>query len=92
MDWGFILFNAAVAMAFCTSIADHTYAGLYERVHKPTRTLLLVLFVLTEGYVALDGKPIFFLYVSLNIFGLYMLWLHKKIHKPKKEVVEIHHE
>lgn len=75
------VFNALVVWAFATSLADHTYVGVYERVHKPVRTTLLLLFIATESWVALDGKPMFFLYVLLNFYGLFMLYVHKHLRK-----------
>lgn len=74
-----ILFNVLVGMAFLTSLVDHWWIGTHDKVNKPVRAFLLGCFIATESWVALDGKPAMFLYVSLNFFGLYMLFLHKKV-------------
>jgi hypothetical protein len=72
------LFNVLVGMAFISSIADHWFVGRGV-IHRPNRALLLGLFIATESAVALDGKPAMWLYVTLNFWGLYSLFLHQKV-------------
>lgn len=74
-----VLFSVIVAMAFCASLIDHYWVGQHNTVNKPVRAFLLGCFIITETWIALDGKPAMLLYVSLNFFGLYMLFIHKKI-------------
>lgn len=70
------LFNVLVAGAFLAALGDHYFAG-QGRIVKPLRALLLGLFIATESAVALDGRPLYFLYVLLNVWGLYFLFMHR---------------
>jgi hypothetical protein len=73
-----ILFSVLVLFAFLASMADHYVVG-QGRINKPLRAFLLGCFIVTESWIALDGKPVVFLYVALNFWGLYWLFLHQKI-------------
>lgn len=73
------LFNLFIILAFFTSLLDHWWVGTHERINRPLRAFLLGCFIATESWVALEGRPMFFLYVALNFFGLYMLFAHKKV-------------
>lgn len=79
------LFSAIVGMSFFAALVDHYFIGIRESTgrtpdgFKINRTFLLGCFIVSETWVALDGKPVFFLYVSLNLWGLYFLHLHKYV-------------
>ena len=73
------LFSVLVGMAFVAALIDHYWVGAHGTIHRPVRAFLLGCFIATETWVALDGKPAMFLYVSLNFFGLWMLFAHKRV-------------
>ena len=72
-----ILFNVLVAMAFCTSMLDHYIAGK-GYVKRSVRALLLGLYVATEARIAYRFAPAMWLYVFLNVWGLYWLFIGRR--------------
>jgi hypothetical protein len=72
-----ILFNIFIVFAFASSIADHYFVGRGYIV-APLRAFLLGCFVFTEGYLAVTAQPAMWLYVTLNLWGLTMLYTGRK--------------
>jgi hypothetical protein len=72
-----ILFNLFVVLAFLAALADHYYYG-QGYIKKPLRAFLLGCFLFTESYLAVTN-PALWLYVSLNIWGLFNLYAGRKV-------------
>ena len=66
-----IVFDAIVALTFCFQVYNYWKLGRDEVNHY---TWLIVLggYVVTETMVSLE-HPVYFLYVLLNIWGIYNL-------------------
>lgn len=73
----YILFNLFVVAAFLASAADHYLIG-QGIISKPNRAFLLGCFVFTEAYLAIEN-PVVWLYVLLNFWGLFNLFLGRKV-------------
>ena len=84
MTPGYILFNIFVGMAFVSSLADHYFVSRRDEgkavpQFRPNRALLLGCFIYTEGYIALTDKPAVWLFVALNFWGVYCLFIRNKV-------------
>lgn len=72
-----ILFNFFVGCAVFASVADHWFVGR-GRIVVPLRAFLLGCFVFTESYLAVTAQPAMWLYVSLNLWGLFNIYVGRK--------------
>lgn len=68
-----IIFNVIVAMGFFVQVYNYWLLG-DGRVNRYTWLFVLGCFVVTETMVALSTSPVYFLYVALNIFGIWRLF------------------
>jgi hypothetical protein len=67
-----IIFSCVVVLGFFSAIINHKLVAK-DRVSRPTYVFMLGCFLYTESYIALE-RPIMWLYVSLNLWGLYWFW------------------
>lgn len=68
-----IIFNVLIVLAFLVQIYNYWMLG-EDRVNHYTWLFVLGCFVVTETMVALAVSPVYFLYVALNIFGIWRLF------------------
>jgi hypothetical protein len=67
-----IIFNAVVIMAFLGSVVNYWLLGR-GIINRHLFLYVLACFVVTESIVALH-QPVYWLYVVLNLWGIYHLW------------------
>ena len=70
-----IIFNVVVTMGFLGSVANYWLLGK-GRINRMLFLFVLACFVVTESIVALQ-QPVYWLYVALNLWGIYNLWRKK---------------
>lgn len=68
-----LMFRVMIILTFCLSALNHFLLprGIISR------TLIITMlcgFVYTEAYIAITVDPTMWLYVALNIWGLYNFW------------------
>jgi len=68
-----IIFNTLIVLAFLVQIYNYWLLG-EDRVNHYTWLFVLGCFVITETMVALTMSKIYFLYVALNLFGIWRLF------------------
>ena len=68
-----IIFNTLVVMAFIVQVYNYWKLG-NDEVNHYTWLFVLGCFVVTETMVALATDPVYFLYVVLNLFGIWRLF------------------
>jgi hypothetical protein len=71
MEMG-VIFNAVVVMGFLGSVLNYWLIG-QGKLSRLVFLFVLSCFVVTEAMVALH-YPIYWLYVVLNIWGIWNLW------------------
>jgi len=69
------LFHFLVVTAFLVQVFNYRELGK-DRVNHYTWLYVLGCFVVTEGMIAME-KPVYWLYVVLNIWGIYNLFTGK---------------
>jgi len=67
-----IMFKAVVVLGFLGSILNYWLIG-QKKMNRLVFLFVLSCFVVTEAMVALH-QPIYWLYVALNVWGIYNLW------------------
>jgi uncharacterized membrane protein YjjP (DUF1212 family) len=70
-----ILFNVVVVMGFLGSVVNYYLIGK-SRMNRLVFLFTLACFVVSEALVALH-YPIYWLYVALNLWGIWNLWGRK---------------
>ena len=70
-----LIFNAVVVMGFLGSIVNYWMIG-QGKINRLLFLFVLGCFVVTESIVALH-QPVYWLYVALNVWGIYNLWRPK---------------
>jgi hypothetical protein len=68
-----IIFNTLIVLAFVVQVYNYWLLG-EDRVNHYTWLFVLGCFVVTETMVALTVSPVYFLYVALNLFGIWRLF------------------
>lgn len=90
-------FDYVVTFAFVAQILNYTWFGYIRRhnlpmsnKHAALATLALIGFSITEGTIALEDERIsMWLYVLLNIYGVFHLWYWLVRKRHEKETVDI---
>jgi hypothetical protein len=67
-----IIFNVIVVMGFLGSVVNYWLLG-QGRINRHLFLFVLGCFVITESLVAIH-QPVYWLYVALNVWGIYHLW------------------
>ncbi len=80
-----IMFRAMVVMTFALAAANH-YLIPRGRISRTVIIVMLGGFIYTEGYLAITVDPTMWLYVSLNVWGLYNFWTTRKGHYYAKDI------
>jgi hypothetical protein len=66
------VFTCVVVLGFFAAVVNHRLVAK-DRTSRLVYIFMLGCFLYTESYIAL-GRPIMWLYVSLNVWGLYWFW------------------
>lgn len=67
-----IIFNTVVVFGFLGSVLNYWLLGK-GRINRLLFLFVLGCFVVTESLVAIH-QPVYWLYVALNIWGIYNIW------------------
>jgi hypothetical protein len=70
-----VMFNVVVVLGFLGSVGNYWLLG-QGRINRLLFLFVLSCFVLTEGIIALH-HPVYWLYVLLNLWGIFNLWRKK---------------
>lgn len=73
-----VMFQVVVVMGFLGSILNYWLIGK-QRLNRLVFLFVLSCFIVTEAMVAIQ-LPIYWLYVALNVFGVYNLWRREDEH------------
>ena len=73
-----VVFQAVVVMGFLGSVLNYYLIGK-QRLNRLVFLFVLSCFVVTETMVAIH-IPVYWLYVALNVYGIYNLWRREDEH------------